>query len=71
MINNFEEEKTRLTPKTGFALVGIDCFADTGEQLYLIEHFEKYQEALNAKKDRDNQDEYFVLYRAGNEFFCR
>jgi len=55
-----------LTPKTGFNLVGIDYFEDTGNQLYIIEHFDMYQDALNAKKDRKNQEEYFVLYRDQN-----
>ena len=70
--NKFEEEKIELTPETGFNLVGIDYFGDTENQLYLIEHFEMYQDALNAKKDRKNQEEYFVLYKdQNNEFFCR
>ena len=64
--NRFENEKMKLTPKTGFNLVGIDYFEDTGNQLYIIEHFDMYQEALNAKKDRKNQEEYFVLYRDQN-----
>ena len=68
----FEKEKIELTPKTGFNLVGIDYFEDTGNQLYLVEHFEMYQDALNAKKDRKNQEEYFVLYKGQNdEFVCR
>jgi hypothetical protein len=68
----FEKEKVKLTPETGFNLVGIDYFEDTGNQLYLIEHFEMYQDALNAKKDRKNQEEYFVLYKGQNdEFICR
>ena len=68
----FEKEKVKLTPETGFNLVGIDYFEDTGNQLYLVEHFEMYQDALNAKKDRKNQEEYFVLYKdQNNEFFCR
>jgi hypothetical protein len=68
----FEKEKIKLTPKTGFNLVGIDYFEDTGNQLYLVEHFEMYQDALNAKKDRKNQEEYFVLYKGQNdEFVCR
>ena len=70
--NIFEKEKIDLTPEIGFDLVGIDYFADTGNQLYLVEHFEMYQDALNAKKDRKNKDEYFVLYKGtGDEFFCR
>lgn len=70
--NNFEEQKTKLTPDTGFDLVGIDYFAEPGNQLYLVEHFEMYQDALNAKKERKNPDEYFILYKgAGGEFFSR
>ncbi len=68
----FEKEKIKLTPETGFDLVGLDYFADSENQLYLVEHFEMYQDALNSKKERKNQDEYFILYRgAGGEFFCR
>ena len=68
----FEDEKIKLTPQQGFDLVGIDYFAEPGNQLYLVEHFEMYQDALNAKKDRKIQDEYFVLYKGtGNEYFCR
>ena len=71
MSNNiFEKEKIELTPDTGFNLVGIDYFADSENQLYLIEHFQMYQDALNAKKDRKNQDEYFVLYKDQNDEFC-
>jgi hypothetical protein len=57
-----EKEKQALTPESGFNLVGIDPFGSTGNMLYLIEHFEKYQDALNAKKQRDNPDEYLILY---------
>ena len=64
--NRFENEKIKLTPETGFNLVGIDYFEDTGNQLYIIEHFDMYQDALNAKKDRKNQEEYFVLYMDQN-----
>ena len=68
----FEKEKINLTPETGFDLVGIDYFADTGNQLYLVEHFEMYQDALNAKKEKNNPNEYFILYKgAGGEFLCR
>ena len=68
----FEQEKIDLTPNTGFGLVGIDYFEEPGNQLYLVEHFEMYQDALNAKKDRKNQDEYFILYKGtGDEYFCR
>jgi len=68
----FEKEKINLTPEIGFDLVGIDYFADSENQLYLVEHFEIYQNALNAKKERKNPDEYFILYKgAGGEFCCR
>lgn len=70
--DNFEQEKIKLTPESGFDLVGIDYFAEPGGQLYLIEHFEMYQDALNAKKDRKNPDEYFILYKgSGGEFLSR
>ncbi len=57
-----EKEKQALTPDSGFNLVGIDPFGSTGNKLYLIEHFERYQDALKAKKERDNPDEYLILY---------
>ena len=68
----FEKEKIGLTPEGGFDLVGIDYFADSDNQLYLVEHFEMYQDALNAKKERKNSEDYFILYRgAGGEYLCR
>ena len=68
----FEKEKIRLTPEDGFDLVGIDYFTDSDNQLYLVEHFEMYQDALNAKKERKNSEDYFILYRgAGGEYLCR
>lgn len=67
-----EKEKINLTPDEGFNLVGIDYFADLNNQLYLIEHFELYKDALNAKKERKNSEDYFILYRgAGGEYLCR
>ena len=71
-IDIFEKEKIKLTPEEGFDLVGIDYFADSDNQLYLVEHFEMYQDALNAKKERKNSEEYFILYKgAGGEYLCR
>jgi len=68
----YEKEKNRLTPENGFDLVGIDYFADSDNQLYLVEHFEMYQDALNAKKERKNPEEYFILYKGTNEeYLCR
>jgi hypothetical protein len=70
--DKLEKQKIKLTPETGFNLVGIDYFAEQDNQLYLVEHFEMYQDALNAKKDRKNPEEYFILYKGtGKEFFCR
>ena len=58
-----EREKLSLTPESGFNLVGIDPFEVPGKKLYLIEHFDLYQEALKAKKERKNPDEYLILYK--------
>ena len=67
-----EQEKIDLTPERGFNLVGIDFFEVPGKRLYLVEHFEMYQDALLAKKDKKHSDDYFILYKgAGNEYFCR
>jgi len=70
--DTFQKEKINMTPEAGFDLVGTDYFVEPGNQLYLVEHFEMYQDALNAKKERKNPSEYFILYKgAGGEFFCR
>lgn len=67
--NQFEKEKKRFTPERGFNLVGIDYFGDSDGQLYLIEHFDLYQDALKAKKNRRNPQEYLILYKgSGGEF---
>jgi hypothetical protein len=58
-----EEEKKTLIPESGFDLCGIDYFESLGKRLYFIEHYEKYQDALNAKKERDRPDEYLILYK--------
>ena len=47
-----EQEKLVFTPESGFNLVGIDPFEVSGKKLYLIEHFDIYQDALKAKKER-------------------
>ncbi|MDH3656938.1 MAG: hypothetical protein OEM77_02235 [Nitrosopumilus sp.] len=68
----FRKEKIKLTPEVGFDLVGTDYFAEPGNQLYLVEHFEMYQDALNAKKEKKNPTEYFILYKgAGGESLSR
>ena len=68
--NKFEKEKIKMTPETGFNLVGIDYFENPGNQLYIVEHFDMYQDALTAKKYRKIQDEYFILYKDQNNEFC-
>jgi len=70
--NDLEKAKKELTPVNGFDLVGIDYFEEPKGQLYFIEHFDRYQDALNAKKNRKNPEEYFVLYKgSGGEFLSR
>lgn len=58
-----DEERKALTPDSGFNLCGIDYFEPLGRRLYLIKHFERYQDALKAKKERDNPEEYLILYQ--------
>ena len=58
-----EDEKKVLTPKSGFDLCGIDYFESLGRRLYFIAHYDRYQDALDAKKERDRPDEYLILYR--------
>ena len=61
-----DEEKKALTPESGFDLCGIDYFESLGNRLYFTEHYEKYQDALNAKKERDRPDEYLILYKGAS-----
>ena len=58
-----EQEKLVLTPESGFNLVGIDPFEVSGKKLYLVERFDLYQDALKAKKERKNPEEYLILYK--------
>ena len=70
--NKFIKEKAELTPDSGFNLVAIDYFAEHGNQLYLVKHFERYQDALRAKKDKKIQEDYFILYKGvGGELYSR
>lgn len=57
-----KEEKAALTPESGFNLVGIDPFGQYGNRLYIIEHFEFYQDALKSKNQRKDPSEYRILY---------
>ena len=68
----FEKQKRDFTPERGFNLVGIDYFEDPDGQLYLIEGFDMYQDALDAKKNRKNPKEFFILYKgSAGEFLSR
>ncbi len=70
--NQYEEEKRKLTPETGFNLVGTDYFSEKGDHLYLVDHFEMYQDALKAKKEKKNSEDYYILYKGpGGECLSR
>ena len=72
MTKNIEEQKDALTPENGFNLVGIDYFENPDGQLYMVEHFEMYQDALKAKNERKNPDEFLILYKGtGGEKLSR
>jgi hypothetical protein len=58
-----QQEKRALTPESGFNLVGIDPFEVTGNKLYLVEHFDMYQDAIKVKNGKNNPDEYLILYK--------
>ena len=69
---DLEKSKREFTPDNGFNLVGVDYFEEPHGQLYLIDHFEMYQDALDAKKSRKNPEEYFILYKgSGDEYLSR
>jgi len=72
VVDLLEKEKKEFTPDNGFNLVGIDYFGNSDGQLYLIEHFDMYQDVLNAKKNRKNHEEYFILYKGvSGEYLSR
>lgn len=58
-----DEEKNSLTPEYGFNLCGIDYFESLGRRLYLIENYDRYQDALKAKNERERPSEYLILYK--------
>lgn len=70
--NISDKEKEKFTPNNGFNLVAIDYFAQDGKQLYVVKHYEMYQDALKAKKERKNPDDYSILYKGpGGEYLSR
>ena len=58
-----DEEVKTLTPESGFNLVGIDYFETLGNRLYIVEHFEMYQDALDSKKNKKKPEEYLITYQ--------
>lgn len=63
-------QREKLTPDSGFCLVGIDRLADVRGELYEIERYDRYQDALDAKNSRDSPDEYYILYRDAEGNCC-
>lgn len=43
------------TPTKGYNLCSVDCFEDFGEQLYVMGHYDNYDEALAAKNKHENE----------------
>ena len=70
----FNEDINTWTPQQKYDIVfsmeTLYYFENPGNQLYIVEHFDMYQDALTAKKDRKIQDEYFILYKDQNNEFC-
>jgi len=54
------EARDRMTPKTGYNLVGIDYSKDIGDELYLISHHDTFEQAADAKKNCG--DVHTVIY---------
>lgn len=68
--SNLAIQRKELTPDSGFSLVGIDFLVDAKGELYEIQHYDAYQDALNAKKSRDRPEEYLILYRDAEGNYC-
>ena len=65
-----EAQRRSLVPDSGFLLVGVDRLDDIRGELYAIELFDAYRDALDAKKSRDDPGEYFILYRDAEGRCC-
>ena len=63
-------QRINLTPSSGFSLVGTDRLADIRGELYTIKVFDTYKGALDAKKSRDNSEEYHILYKDAEGNCC-
>lgn len=70
MIDKMLASKARLTPETGYNLVGVDAFeTEPGEELYLIDSFTSKSAAEKAKSEFAlvNPKEVTYIYPAPGE----
>lgn len=65
-----QRQREKLTPDSGFCLAGIDRLADVRGELYEIERYGRYQDALDARNSRDSPEEYYILYRDAEGNCC-
>jgi hypothetical protein len=49
------------TPDTGYNLVGIDDFELPGEMLYIIAHFDTWEEAIAVMRAQSHQDHVILI----------
>lgn len=62
------ERKAALTPESGFNIVGIDTFGDPDDQgPFLVNHFEKREDAEKEKAAQEKADPDTVFYIYGPE----
>jgi hypothetical protein len=48
MLDLIMEAKAKMTPKTGFNVVGVDDFEMPGDELFLVGHYESKEDADHA-----------------------
>ena len=61
------KEKKKMTPETGYNLVGLETFGSPEEQgLYFISHFEEESEAEaeKTKREKEHPGEKYYVYSA-------
>jgi len=46
------EAKKAMTPETGYNVVGVDTFEPPGEELFLVGHYDTWEEAEAVRKAR-------------------
>lgn len=66
MLKAMQRDKERFIPTSGFNVVGVDDFEDSGEQLYLIAHRDAEAEAKAVYKEwkKKNPGETAYIYGA-------